>query len=160
MGLDMYLSKRHYVKNWDHTPVEFRHTVTVTRAGQVRQDINPDAVTYVTEECAYWRKANAIHKFFVDTCQEGVDDCRDFAYVSRETLVDLLSRCRAVLKDITLAPTLLPTESGFFFGDTLYDEYYREDLQHTVDVLKAEFDTQRDVGVRGYTPEYGYHSSW
>ena len=29
MGLDMYLHKRTYVKNWDHMGPEDRHTITV-----------------------------------------------------------------------------------------------------------------------------------
>jgi hypothetical protein len=33
MGLDMFLSKRHYVKRWDHIPREKQFEVTVKRGG-------------------------------------------------------------------------------------------------------------------------------
>ena len=34
MGLDMYLTKRVYVRNWDHMSPNERTTVTVTRGGK------------------------------------------------------------------------------------------------------------------------------
>lgn len=37
------------------------------------------------EEIGYWRKANAIHGWFVRNCAEGVDECQPIA-VSREQL--------------------------------------------------------------------------
>lgn len=97
MGLDMYLSKKTYVQNWDHTPAERRHTVTVLRGGVPRADVDPTKISYVEEQVAYWRKANAIHKWFVDHCQGGVDDCRN-ANVSVEDLRELVELCRKVLK--------------------------------------------------------------
>ena len=35
-----------------------------------------------------------------------------------------------------IASKLLPTQRGFFFGSTEYDEYYIEDLKHTKEVLE------------------------
>ena len=32
---------------------------------------------YEDNQIASWRKANAIHKWFVDNVQDGVDDCGD-----------------------------------------------------------------------------------
>jgi len=43
--------------------------------------------------------------------------------------------CAKVLEDISLAPTLLPSQKGFFFGSYEYDEYYERDLQRTVEKL-------------------------
>lgn len=40
----------------------------------------------------YWRKANAIHAFFVDNAQGGQDDCK-LHPVKRETLVALRKAC-------------------------------------------------------------------
>ena len=34
MGLDMYLKREHYVKNWDHNPEEKRFDITVKRGGE------------------------------------------------------------------------------------------------------------------------------
>ena len=39
MGLDMYLSKRTYVKRWDHQKPENQHEVIVNRGGKPREDI-------------------------------------------------------------------------------------------------------------------------
>ena len=73
MGLDMYLYKRKYVKNWEFTAEEDKHTVTVEHKGKVlTQWDNP---TYIVKEIAYWRKFNALHGFIVEQFNNGKDDC-------------------------------------------------------------------------------------
>lgn len=104
-------------------------------------------------EVGYWRKANAIHKWFVDNCQDGIDDCRD-SYVSASQLEELCDTCERVLSDHTLAEELLPSESGFFFGSTEYDEYYYNDLKYTVELINRVLDKYGD----NYS--YVYQSSW
>ena len=96
MGLDMYLYKRMYTKNWEHMDKAEKHTVTVKLGGKIRKDVKPERIAYVTEEVMYWRKANAIHKWFVDNVQEGKDDCGEYS-VSREKLSTLLELCNRVL---------------------------------------------------------------
>ena len=64
MGLDMYLSKKTYVKRWDHNRPEEQHEVTVRLGGVARKDIDPKKISYIEEEVGYWRKANQIHKWF------------------------------------------------------------------------------------------------
>jgi hypothetical protein len=56
-------------------------------------------ITYIELSTAYRRKANAIHKRFVDNVQDGEDDCKDY-YVSKEKLYKLVETCREVLKSI------------------------------------------------------------
>lgn len=97
---------------------------------------------------AYWRKANAIHKWFVDVSGEE-DNCQRI-YVSGKKLKELVDLCKKVLKKHKLASELLPTQSGFFFGSTEYDEYYFDDLKSTVEKLK-------DIDEDG---EYVYQASW
>lgn len=150
MGLDMYLSKKTYVKYWDHNGDD-NYEVTVTKAGKPTK-INPKKVSYIVEEAGYWRKANQIHQWFVDNVQGGVDDCRD-AYVSREKLEELLNLCKIVSIDKDKAEQLLPTASGFFFGGTEYDEWYYQDIQNTIQILEeALSDEEAD--------HFEYHSSW
>lgn len=151
MGLDMYLEKRTYVKNWDFTPPEKRTIVTVTRDGKPLPDINPQKITYLIEEAGYWRKANAIHQWFVEHVQDGKDDC-GYYYVSNEHLQELLKSVNTILEDSLQAPSVLPTQSGFFFGSTDYDQYYIEDLKLTKDILEA--------ALKSTSGEYYYHSSW
>ena len=45
MGLDMYLEKRTYVKNWDHQTPEERHTVTVTGPSETSSN-HPSLLPY------------------------------------------------------------------------------------------------------------------
>ena len=47
-------------------------------------------------EVAYWRKANAIHKWFVDNVQKGKDDCKEYR-VTRRNLLDLCDLVSDVL---------------------------------------------------------------
>ena len=53
-------------------------------------------------EVAYWRKANAIHKWFVDNIQDHQDDCGEYI-VPREKLVELLETVEEVLDSTYLA---------------------------------------------------------
>jgi hypothetical protein len=150
MGLDMYLDKRTYVKQWDHIDETKQYKVEVTRGGEPT-NIDPKKVKYIIEEAGYWRKANAIHKWFVDNCQDGVDDCRD-AYVGFNDLQALLDLCRIVIIDKSKAEQLLPSTSGFFFGNTEYDEWYYNDIQNTIEILEKALEDKDG--------EYYYSSSW
>ena len=151
MGLDMYLTKKVYVQNWSHQPKEERHTISVKKGGKKRIDINTKKVSYVIEEVGYWRKANAIHQWFVDNCQKGVDDCGDYS-VSTENLEKLRGICAEILANKGKAEELLPTQEGFFFGGTQYDQYYYDDLEMTVKML--------DEALKNDNGEFYYHSSW
>lgn len=105
------------------------------------------------EEVMYWRKANAIHKWFVDTIQGGLDECEPHA-VSAGELTELKTACALVLENRELADELLPTESGFFFGSTEYDEWYYENLVRTLNQLE-------DILAEASEDEvFVYQSSW
>lgn len=54
-------------------------------------------------EVFYWRKANAIHYWFVKNVQNGNDDCGLYP-VSKEKIQDLLSLCKKVVNEIELIP--------------------------------------------------------
>lgn len=136
MGLDMYLNAKAYVKDWAHNfpngeiPETTVAQVTAKLLG-LPSGIN---VTTVAAEGMYWRKANAIHRWFVENVQGGEDECEPHE-VSRRQLQELIDLCKEVLADNSKAEDLLPTTSGFFFGNTDYDNWYFEDLQRTVDGL-------------------------
>jgi hypothetical protein len=156
MGLDQYLYKKTYVKNWDHMKPEEQHEVIVKRGGEVLHDIKPERIGNVTEDVCKWRKFNALHKWFVENCQNGEDDCREY-YVSREQLTELLEILNKV-KEFKNDPTnkelenLLPTTSGFFFGGTAYDEYYFDEVERTIEMLS---ELLKEEGG-----DYYYDSSW
>ena len=159
MGLDMYLTKKTYVKNWSHMSPEQLHEITVKKGGEPRTDIKPERISSIEESVAYWRKANHIHKWFVDNVQDGEDNCREY-YVGREQLQQLVDECKQVKEsleksnnsDTSVAEELLPTQSGFFFGGTEYDEYYIQDLDDTIKQLEPLL--QEESG------EFYYQSSW
>lgn len=81
-------------------------------------------------ELVYWRKANAIHKYFVG--DKDYKSC-DHVPVSRDMLGELLDKCNAILKDKSKAPKILPTAVGFFFGGLEYDQYYFDNIKRTID---------------------------
>jgi len=155
MGLDMYLEKRNYVKQWKHNGDE-NVDVSVTRNGEPIQSIDPKKVTYVIEEVGYWRKANHIHKWFVDNVQEGEDDCGEY-WVSKDSLSKLLDICKAVIEDNSKAQELLPTSSGFFFGGTEYDEYYFSDVSKTIRIIESVLSTINQDNINS---SIYYSSSW
>lgn len=96
MGLDQYLYRETYVKNWNFMKPEELHEITIKRGGVVREDIKPERISGITEQVAYWRKANQIHKWFVDNVQDGKDDCGRYR-VSAEQLTKLVDACKQVL---------------------------------------------------------------
>ena len=98
MGLDMYLSKKLYIKNWDYMD-EPRSVMTLKVRNNEGEEIEipTDSATQVEFEAIYWRKANAIHGWFVDNVQNGTDDC-GYYYVPPEHLHKLRDLCREVLQ--------------------------------------------------------------
>jgi hypothetical protein len=161
MGLDMYLSKKTYVKQWDHQSAEEKFEVTVTRGGNEYESIKSSRVKYIEEEVGYWRKANQIHNWFVQNVQDGVDDCNEY-YVGIDDVMNLLDVCKQVKADTSKAETLLPPQSGFFFGGTEIDEYYMQDIDYTIqlleNLLKETYKTKD--GKDYFTGEIYYQSSW
>ena len=157
MGLDMYLHKKTYVKNWSHTKPEELHEVSVKKNGNPVVGIKPKRVSEISETVGTWRKFNALHRWFVENCQNGEDDCKEY-HVDRSQLVNLLGVLKHVQEDYETtggikAHELFPTESGFFFGDTSYDEYYFDDVKETVVLLEELIQEDGDG-------DFYYQSSW
>ena len=153
MGLDMYLYKKHYVKNWDWMADHEKHTISLKKGKKKLDHIKPDRVCSVVEEVMYWRKFNALHKWFVDNVQEGVDDCKE-SFVDESDLKMLLETLTYVLENKDSAETILPTAQGFFFGSDDIDEYYWEEVKSTIIQLKDLLD-EDNKGASFY-----YRSSW
>lgn len=148
MGLDMYLKAERYISQYYEAdkPV-------ITAVASSLKDLGDMKVCGITVEAAYWRKSNHIHNWFVINCQDGVDECQRTP-ISREQLQDLLDTVSQVLDNRGLAAELLPTQSGFFFGGTDYDEYYFDDLVYTRDRLTMLLQDQYCEW------DFYYQSSW
>ena len=114
-------------------------------------------------EAMYWRKANAIHKWFVDNVQGGKDECQEHL-VTMEQLTKLREACAAVLADKSKASTLLPPTSGFFFGSTEINDRYMQDVLNTAEKLDMLLCTVEVVGdtARSIWDDYDFYycSSW
>jgi hypothetical protein len=156
MGLDMYLTgKRYMSRHFNEGDDKIMETIAEQfpelkgRSGRWG-DNSP--VKEVSIEAGYWRKANAIHDWFVRNVQGGEDNCAPY-YVSRDHLMNLKDTCSQVLADRTLASELLPTTSGFFFGSTDYNEWYFKDLEQTIQIID-------DVLTLPKSWEFEYRSSW
>jgi hypothetical protein len=137
MGLDSYLNARRYVSSAKWASDNGKTYAKLRSLAGVKAEDVPVPYPHgtITINVAYWRKANAIHKWFVDNVQEGKDDCKPY-YVSREQLGVLLGLCQDILKGVRGSEDL-PTQNGFFFGDTDYGECYKADLESTVKQLTA-----------------------
>ena len=182
MGLDMYLegsfSKRAYVQPTDQQYADMREgkEVTVEKSQALKDALEATGLqnapiehhwnhlTYVFPIIT-WRKANQIHKWFVETCQEGDDNCQRH-YVSREHLEELLEIIDTILAvktpaaRKTKAEELLPTESGFFFGTEEYGDWYFEQLEDTKKVLDKLFAYEKTAEAGHCFDNFYYQSSW
>jgi len=145
MGLDMYLSARQIAFNGWKNPELYNKLV------QEAPFVLDTATLEV--QVAYWRKANHIHKWFVDHVQNGNDDCEEYR-VSRDQLQLLLDNCKLVLMNKEEAKTLLPRQEGFFFGSYEYDEYYWLDIQDTIEQLEKILNEYPEEW------DFKYQSSW
>ena len=152
MGLDMYLYKHTYVKNWSFQKPEEQHEITIKKGGVTRTDIKPERISYIVEQVGYWRKFNALHNWFIQNCNEGVDVCKEM-YVNATQIEELMDILRKILADKQLAEELLPTVDGFFFGGQEYSDYYFEQVQYTLELLEEET-------ADGQIGDYYYYPSW
>jgi hypothetical protein len=160
----MYLKASRYVSGWEFSaPAEqARYAKLVEIAELTKEQLDPGSPSgYIELTVGYWRKANAVHQWFVDHVQDKLDRCEKHD-VKREELLALKAACQEVLLsahpehktiDSAKAATVLPTQSGFFFGGTEYDEWYVRDLEDTIAII------DRVLGL----PEvwhFTYQSSW
>lgn len=157
MGLDMFLKGKRYLSSYNDQDKPVKTALNKLIFGEdfsLTEYDNQISVNEITAEVGYWRKANAIHKWFVDNVQEGVDECQE-SYVSREQLQELLDICTQVLANKKKAMELLPPQSGFFFGSTDVDDWYMSDVQFTADRL-----TELLTDKKWSDWEFYYQASW
>jgi hypothetical protein len=147
MGLDMYLTAKRYIFDFDDSGKALRDHLEDLK-------VNGMTVKELSYEAGYWRKANHIHKWFVDNVQGGADNCGEYL-VSVNDLEMLLALVNEVLAHTKKAKDLLPTSNGFFFGSDLYDDGYYDDLIHT----KAIIENVLSIPDRHKYDIY-YSSSW
>ncbi len=180
MGLDMYLNAKRYLWfNENETKDKIEEIVPCPFANEGVKEISYGVL--------YWRKANAIHNWFVENVQNGNDDCGDY-YVGVEHLIELRDICKNIVETAVLKvgeiycgtrfsdgvmeniyedgytivnaeeiAELLPATSGFFFGSTDYDSYYLDSVKSTLESLNKILSIDEKELERW---EFSYHSSW
>jgi hypothetical protein len=177
MGLDMYLTKTKRVKELQVEDYAKANNALPWEAKEYDKEgglkklcpeiegieqldeavhIKGESFKYMTikEEVGYWRKANHIHNWFVEKCQDGIDECQ-LTEVTQEQLEDLLETCYQVVNKKENPEKTLPTASGFFFGGTNYDQYYYDDIKNTIRILEETINkTDWDKEI------VFYQSSW
>ena len=173
MGLDMYLYARKYVSKFDYTnfkreegvmpPVkeEWKTLATLSPKGLMdnSQDFGGISISFPV---GYWRKANAIHGWFVNEMANGVDECQEIP-LDRGYLLVLRDSCKAVLEsdkdemaDEAAEHNLEPTP-GFFFGGNEIDEWYIDSLKYTIEMI----DNILSIVPEGnYDWQFIYQASW
>lgn len=117
-------------------------------------------------DIGYFRKVNFLMEFFAYT-----GNC-EFKEISKEELEDLKERCKEISsikpskivhermkdgsktertvyseEDIQKCEELLPTQSGFFYGSTEYDEWYFRDVDEVYKWVLGVLDELKDDEV-------------
>jgi len=161
MGLDMYLKAHSHFFIWSESkgPEKEQCAAILENAGLSAIVNKSHLGCDVSVTVAYWRKANAIHGWFVDHVQDGKDECKE-TYVTREQLQTLHDLAVETLKrydaeDRYGAAELLKPREGFFFGSTEVDDYFRANLVDTIRQLAPLLDEDLH---RRFT--FTYRSSW
>ena len=154
----MYLYKKEYIgAEYEHNIDPDKQNIFIIND----KEFPIKYLSYIIYNVGYWRKANAIHNFFVNECQDGEDDCKEY-YVPIHILNKLYKICveisllyennkSSIVKDRLVE--LLPTQKGFFYGSTEYSESYFQDIQNTINILLPILE-DTEYG------EYYYSSSW
>jgi hypothetical protein len=164
VGLDMYLYARKYVSRFDYNNGE-----RIERGDfAALNETAPKGLTKYGEftgiqidyPILYWRKANAIHGWFVNECAGGVDECQPI-YVSRESLVKLRDLANQAAYQAAYQPamaeSILPPTAGFFFGTYEIDEWYIQDMNYTVKALNHVLST---IPEDDWNWSFIYQASW
>lgn len=161
MGLDMYMWKKKNLNIYDFSKeypnchakklkvkvdVEYGDGEIKTKEYEVD---DPHHSGEILLPVAYWRKANCIHRWILENTVGMEEDKCQRIELDGSQIEDLVKDCEEVLKDHTKAKDLLPVMEGFFFGSYEYDEWYFQDLENTVKMLK---DVDAD--------EFVYQASW
>ena len=157
MGLDQYLRVSEYISRWDfdrddNTNPLFKEIVEQFGVADVIGDTEFGGIN-IQFPVGYWRKVNSVHQWFVDNCGGGEDECQDI-FVTRHALETLRETCQEVLnaRSDEVAKELLPPQAGFFFGSTDIDEWYYQDLEHTVKIIDRCLASKFDY--------FEYQASW
>lgn len=174
MGLDMNLYRRVDVSDcMTMTGEKGERVEQVILNGQCDKTVGRSTRYQITTNVCYWRKFNALHKYFNDHFNNNDNDnCVDM-YMDIDDLRKLLLNLKDLREQIKqdkdgnvinkeVCEEVLPTQAGFFFGGTEYDEYYVEDIDYTIKRLSDIIEDHAKL-VEAGVDEYGisyYYNAW
>jgi hypothetical protein len=150
MGLDMYLYAKKFISDAEYFQQGDTFDVIASKVNAT--GIHQRIIYLLKEQVAYWRKANAIHNWFINL-HDSEDDGSPIG-LGKDNLEELQRVCAEVISNPKLAEELLPTASGFFFGSTEYDEWYFGSIQETHDIIDTILKTIPDEW------SFEYQASW
>lgn len=116
--------------------IDERNSKLINELEDEEEKINP------WNEVAYFRKVNFLIPFF------GYEENCSNIEIDKYQVEDLIEACKEVLANHDKASFLLPTETGFFFGSTDYDDWYFDDVQNVKEKFEeilADFDRDEDI---------------
>lgn len=128
MGLDMYLykEKSEEVAYWRKANAIHAWFERNCANGELKNcqdyDVSKDDLIKLMKDCQTVLKSSKLVEKEVPVRQYDFDK-KDYVEIKKTM---------KVLDDPSVAEELLPTQSGFFFGSTIYGEGYVEDLEYTV----------------------------
>lgn len=188
MGLDMYLARRQQFGGFSFETQQsrkFKQVRLIPTDGDKEQVINlsEPAAVVIEVNIAYWRKANAIHRWFIENCTGGEDDlkpvevdiddlralkelCEEVKQKAKTKLIpakDGSGEETLVITNASVLAKLLPTQNGFFFGSTEYDKWYLQDIDYTIEQfgkIISEHEKLVASGAKEYSISYEYLASW
>ena len=168
MGLDMYLNVRKYVSKYNYKDEsrnlnENFQTLAEMSGLNGLTKYSLHGGVEISYPIAQWRKANAIHGWFVKTLADGIDECQPIE-VTRDHLKLLLKACKEVMaetdedeKEAKAVDWNLDPTSGLFFGSHEIDEYYDADLKYTIEMIEHIISL---IPEDDYKWEFTYQASW
>ena len=146
MGLDMYLSAKRYLFSFNEHDKALADKIDEMIGGASLGNTNE-----VRKEAFYWRKAWAIHHWFVMNAQDGEDNCKEY-WVARDLLQELLDTLKKVDKNPSLAEDILPLQAEDADGI----EWELDQVRRTIPALEKLIN---DDSLKDHWDFY-YQSSW
>ena len=116
--------------------IDERNSKLINELEDEKEKINP------WNEVAYFRKVNFLIPFF------GYEENCSNIEIDKYQVEDLIEACKEVLANHDKASFLLPTQAGFFFGSTDYDDWYFDDVESvktTFESILEDFGQEEDI---------------
>lgn len=136
MGLDMYLDRE--IRGLECTGVD----EIQERIDTITQGKGAPVEIVARQEMAYWRKFNALHAYISRRWGGDEDNCVPIK-LDTENLQEILDTLRkakgtahlknGVITNRKAVEEILPTEDGFFWGNTEYAEEYLKQVEYAIE---------------------------